>query len=302
MLSPEERFMIGLRVLEQLRPILRRERMSKRQAVASPSANKPPGPDETQPTAPVEATEMPSLQAFLEANPLGQGSVAMGVCQDGVLLSLELDNPAPGSILISGDQGSGKTRFLRSLLASAVLINEPDQVAFHIVARRSEEYADLDVDHCQGLFSYDDPGVADLLQDLIHEGEARRLSRTQGNALLLIIDDLGALLPQLNKEAFTHLYWLAHHGPRSRIWVLASLATRDISRVDPRLLSVFRSRLIGHMTDLSASISFSARPDPPASELVPGLQFCTWLGGEWLQLWICEADPLFPHETPGDSS
>lgn len=295
MLTPEERFKIGLEILKELGPKLG----LKRGQTGTPAQDVPvPAPTaEEEIAAPeaagaAEATANTLQELLTLAGPLEPGSLVLGACEDGMPLTLELDNPAPGAILIGGDPGSGKTRLLRAILASAALANSPEEVNYCIIASRPEEYADLDNDHCQVIFPAGDPGIPELIEELALEAEARRAARSQGPAILLVIDDLPALLQGLDRQGFSRLYWLVRHGPRSRIWPLASLSSMAAGEMDLRLISVFRSRLTSFTANSQAAVLLTGQPDSPANQLTPGDMFCTLMGSEWLYLWTCAFEPL----------
>lgn len=297
MMTPEERMKIGLQILKELGPKLGLNRnrpetvksmhTETSQLVIDAAGGSP------HPSSVAAEGQLPSLQEVLSAaGQLAPSSLILGLCQDGRPLSLELDNPAPGAILIGGDHSCGKTRLLKSALASVTLINKPEVVSYAIVARDPSEYSNLDNDYCQVLLSTMDPAVSELIEELASEAETRRTSHLPNPAILFIIDDLAALVKVLDRQAFSRLYWLVRHGPRSRIWPLVSLSTDSVDKIDPRLIAAFRSRLTGYTTGRQAAETLSGQPDPPVEQLTPGTMFCTLLGSDWFYLWVCEPDAI----------
>ena len=167
-----------------------------------------------------------------------------------------------------------------------------------MVSAQPEEYSDLgSLDHCQELFPVEEPGVEELIADLVEITESRKLSGPQDPVYLLVIDDLTALLPFLDERSFSRLYWLIRHGPRYRVWTLAGLAAEQANQLDGRFLSAFRTRLFGFMHNERQACLLAGDESLATSDLEKGLQFLVPYGGDWLRFWLCEPDS---HDLDGD--
>ncbi|MEW5868103.1 MAG: FtsK/SpoIIIE domain-containing protein [Chloroflexota bacterium] len=303
-MSLDERFVIGLKMLERLRPSLRARRANQPTTARThlPAADnlelEEEPVEERRLEAPVTEwrpdaqTGLPSMETLLEQ--LGETapcSVVLGVCEDGLPFLLDLTNPAPGALLLAGDQASGKTRLLRSVLASAVYLNDPDQVAFYLVAQRPDEFIDLaGADHCQQFSAVQDKGLDELVAELASLAEERRRGQQDGPAILLVIDDLTSCLEVIDEQAYNRLYWLIRHGPRSRVWTLASLCMQKANNIDPRFLSAFRTRLFGHIADRRQSGALAGDKRLDTRRLESGYEFCVPYGDEWVHFWICDPE------------
>lgn len=304
MLSLDERFVIGLKMLEKLRPSLRARRASQPAAArtrlrVADTLEAENAPVEERPLEapatgwkPDAQTRLPSLEALLDQ--LGETapySVVLGVCEDGLPFLLDLTNPAPGALLLAGDRASGKTRLLRSVLASAVYLNEPDQVAFYLAALRPDEFTDLaGADHCQQLNAVREAGLDELVAELVSLAEQRRRGQQDGPAILLVIDDLTSCLEVIDEQTYNRLYWLIRHGPRSRVWTLASLCTQKANSIDPRFLSAFRTRLFGHVADRRQANALAGDQRLDTRRLESGYEFCVPYGEEWVHFWVCDPE------------
>ena len=284
MLTLDQRLIIGLKALQ--RPSQRSPSPS-RLAVERPAqAEDPDG--------------LLSLEALFErVGEMPPNSMLLGVCDEdlpqhgGLPFVIDLIDPAPGSLLITGDPGSGKTRLLRAILASAACQNPPDQAAFYLVAHQPAQFSDIGhLDHCRLVMQTFDKSLASVVQELADLAEERRRERFAGPAVILAIDDLASALLSLDEFAFTLLYWLIHHGPRSRIWTLATLSTRRIDDLDLRFLAAFRSRLVGHIAEPGQVQTLSGSQDLPAWELKKGQQFYLPYEAQWLRFRICEPQSL----------
>ena len=67
------------------------------------------------------ANQVPSLaqvrgDLLASVGDIPKNSVLFGIARDGLPLLLHLRDPRPGPILVTGDQGSGKTAFLTAML------------------------------------------------------------------------------------------------------------------------------------------------------------------------------------------
>ena len=87
-------------------------------------------------------------------------------------------------------------------------------------------------------------------------------------------------------EEIQALYWLIRHGPRSRVWTIATLPMERGREIEPRFLSAFRTRLFGQTGDRKLVTSLSDDSDLQPGGLEKG-QFYIPYGGEWLRLWAC---------------
>lgn len=298
MLSSEERLMIGLKVLERIKPMLRGRQDG---GPVSTQGNSYVAKDrfeqvERNEVWDVDGENQSSLQALIErAGELPSFSAILGTCEDGLPFLLDLTNPAPGSLLIAGDRGAGKTRLLQAILGSAEILNSPDQVRFHLIAQDGQDYDQIAAyEHCLDTIPAEDISMNELILSLADTAEERRHSSRwvleEEPILILAIDDLASCLQYMDRETFTRLSWLVRHGPRSRIWTIATLDTSGALRVDERLLAAFRTRLIGRIRSSRQAAALAGQPDPGVRNLAAGEQFCVPFGEDWIRFWICDAN------------
>ena len=290
MLTPEERLMIGLKFLERFKPNLQYRRQQ------HPLKPDPQADDskliaqealiqegETQDDRP------PSIQRIIDqTGPFSPGSLILGSCEDGLPFILDLANPAPGALLISGDNDSGKTRLLHSILRSAETLNSPAQVSFSLLVGDPDEYTDLSQSpNCQEMLDLKDRSVDDLILALDAAVEQRRYGNARGPSLILAIDDLASFLHYSSDESAHMLHTILKHGPRSRIWTFATLRSADANQIDERLIFAFRTRLVGQILDSGLATYLANDPESGAGNLVSGSQFCVPFGEDWIRFWIC---------------
>jgi len=214
-------------------------------------------------------------------------SVILGKCDDDLPLTIELTNPAPGSILITGDSGSGKTRLMQSILRSAAVLNNPNNMQFYIITQDPREYEELSLTpNCQQILPVEETALQGLVLSLLEKAEQFRRSGPKDPTIMLAIDNLAALSPYLNFELTAALFRLVRHGPRSRIWIIATLPAESADLVHEKILEAFRTRLVGKISSILRATDITGESSSPATELVCGTQFCVPVKGEWVEFWI----------------
>lgn len=154
--------------------------------------------------------------------PLPEGSVLIGMCEDGLPFQLDWNNPRSGSVLIKGYGGSSygvKEDFLRAALASANQIHKPSEVQFYILDfLSSPEYSINESNPFVGAAAVAD---ADRAAEIIGQVE-KLLGRDNGRAVLLAIAEIGTLKSNINDNAWDNLMRVIAEGPDSRIWTFAT--------------------------------------------------------------------------------
>mgnify|MGYP005847498479 CR=1 FL=1 len=290
MITVNNRWNLGQKLLERARPFLPSQAVRRR-----PLPRKaPPDPDiahaDEYAVLSQEKTISLSLADIVQSHsPFPAYTAIMGVCDDGLPFLLDLSNPAPGSLLVVGDPQAGMAAFIKATLASAALLNAPDQVSFSLIVHEPGDFLYLSqADHCQELLTPTHSAADSFIESLVETAEQRRREARSGPALILAIDNLAACLQAFNQETFTRLYWLVRHGPRYRLWTLAGLSTEDIKCVEPHLLAAFRTRILGSTRPSRQMERLIGTRVEELPSLEPGAQFCTSYAGDWIRFWICE--------------
>lgn len=196
---------------------------------------------------------MPPLKRiFKEYRPFPEKTVILGLCEDHLPLVLDLKNPRAGSILISGEPGSGKTNLIGTIARSASLIESPDSISYCVISTKPDELADLyNAPHCQALVAPYDRAAGEIILALSAIAEQRRSGRERGPALLLLIDDIYPLLTHyFDFNTFVHLKWLVQNGPRSQVWPVISIQTNNVWDLSRDFINIFPFRIVGHQNRL----------------------------------------------------
>ena len=282
MLTKNETLQIGWEILEKLLP------QSHARRRPPPTGNYPiegmnPPPEASSPPAPGGPGPLPTIREIInQLRPLPPYAALLGVCEDGLPFLFDLSDPSPGSLLITGEASSGKSRLLRTILASASAMNHTEQVMFNLICPDSGIFSDLSrLSHCISSVSTYDRASSELVIDLAKIAEQRKSGRQRGPVFILAIDDLATLLSYNEFELYSHLKWLVKHGPDSGIWPVAILRSGRLNKYGKRLLNEFGTHLIGKPSSRALPASAGG------GFLNSGAngQFETYVNGQGVRFW-----------------
>ncbi len=228
----------------------------------------------------------PTLQqALRNIGPLPDGTVLLGLGYDRLPVIFDLHNPQPGSFLILSDSQCGKTNLITSALQSAAFLS-PGQISLYIIA--AEVYnADafcLTSHHFDSSRPYQPEAVhiINKLAALVQRRSAAGQPHTP--AVLLAIDDLELMLAHLSAQDRQTLFWLIHHGAAVRVWTICSASSNSFrtGALSAGLPAAFGTILCGYMQDQALANSLTD-DEPPASALIPGVEFCLRSNQAWMR-------------------
>jgi hypothetical protein len=286
MLTTQESIQFGLKLLEQIKPHFnwasftgKTDRSSASNVIARHPAKE-------------SASRLPSLQELAQhIGPYYPGSILLGICKDNLPLLIDLANPTPGAILIAGDQGSGKTLLLQAVLNSAVLLNSPGQVLISVVTSRPQAFTSLSqTPHCQRVIDPSSQSAIEWIRTMEEALEGRRQTGGRGPAMVLALDDLASILQSLDIETVTRLINLAKNGPRSRIWLIATLPSYLVKEIDDRVLDTFPTRVLAKIANESLVEYLFGTLPPKEQELPDERGYYVPFGEEWINFWVCNND------------
>jgi GTPase SAR1 family protein len=241
---------------------------------------------------PIVQVRIPSLEQVLAGlSSIPEYSILIGAGEDGSPILMDLSSSQAGSLLILGDSGSGKTRLMLSILASACLINSPRKFRFSCITFQLGDIAWLNKKpHAYQITAPYNEKAYQVIRELAELLEQRRNGRDSGPAVILAIDGLDELVPSLDAELLDLLLWMIENGPPYRIWTLATLDAHKGNLVQPEVIERFGSWLVGFMAStpidgLFSTPRFEKRIQYP-HRLLPGAQFGVLVEGEWVQFWV----------------
>ena len=225
---------------------------------------------------------LPSLaEILIEVAPLPQEALFLGIADDGLPILLNLRDPVPGPLLISADDGAGKTDFLKLIAKALIELHDPADVQFGVVTTNPEEWKGYEqATHCVGIFPVYQKSAMDFILSL---GEWAHMNKSR-QSIVLLVDDLSRIV-DVDPEAKDTLRWLLMRGPARHVWPIVSLDPSKCKYVQP-WLELFRTRVFGMIQNTYLTEAITRSPGGGLESLVKGSQFSMREGNDWLRFWI----------------
>ena len=233
----------------------------------------------TQPK-PVPAT--PTLNGVLsEIGSMPREGLFLGIASDGLPVLLNLHDSTPGPILITGDAGSGKTAFLRTIARAVQQTHRSENVQFGVITDRPDEWDTVPkTDHFVGVFSVHHNSAQDFLLSLAGWAHANKSRQS----VLLFIDDLESVT-KLDADALQNLRWLLLRGPARRVWPMITLNAERYGQV-VSWIQTFRTRIFGRIEKTNNVFAVGGDEASALDRLEAGMQFALREKGNWLRFWL----------------
>ncbi len=228
-------------------------------------------------------TGLPTLRSVItDASPLPQEALFLGLAEDGLPVLLNLYDPIPGPILITGDQTSGKTSLLQMIARATELLHSPSEVQYGVITQYPNEWTNFQNNQNNaGVYTTQDNATQELLQSLVTWAHN---NKSEGQSILLLIDDLEAMT-KLDQLAEQNLRWLLLRGPSRRIWPIITINAVQAQNIET-WLGFFRTRLFGCIRDLRNSHFVTGYSNKSLNDLTAGSQFTMREGNNWLNFWV----------------
>ena len=227
----------------------------------------------------------PLSEVLAEFGPMPPEALFLGVASDGLPVLLNLHDPIPGPLLITGDAGIGKTGLLQIITRAAGKMHQPQELQFGVLTSYPDEWnASEDIPNNVGIFPFYHQSAEDFILSLASWAHENKTSR---QSVLLLLDDLEAA-STLNFDARQNLRWLLLRGPARRIWPIITLNPHRMESIGP-WLEAFHTRIFGtiqnphHISQLGAETA-------ELDSLNGGSQFTLREGDHWLRFWIPSID------------
>lgn len=231
--------------------------------------------------------DLPTLRTVLaDISPLPKEAIYLGQADDGLPVLLNLHDPVPGPILVSGDKASGKTVLLQTVARAVNLIHPPSRVQYGVITATPDEWEQgLNDQNNAGIYSTQDENSQELLQSLVtwaHNNKGGEQS------ILLLIDDLEAVV-KLDEQAQQDLRWLLLRGTSRRVWCFVTLNAHRADALT-EWLGFFRTRLFGHTENPDDARLLTGNSKHTLAHLTAGLQFALRENENLLNFWLPAID------------
>ena len=258
-MSTTDQFLLALQSYQEIQAELHQEEQSLPVGLQTPSP------------------EVPKTQAAT----IPDGSLLLGLAEDGLPVLLDLYDPAPGPLLVAGDGGCGKTAFLQSL-ARASDIQNPGDIQFGVLTPFPEEWAALDAQpNCLGIWPAHHPSARGFLSQLA--GWAEELPETR-QVVILLFDGLD-LMTGSGFQSQHDLRWLLMYGPERQIWPVVTVNPGRLTHLQT-WLDYFRTRVIGQIKHTHNTRMLVDNPEINLANFLPGIQFGLSQPNSWLKFWL----------------
>lgn len=258
---------------------------------AQPEADAPPPTpaSTTSPALPQPLPGAPTLEQIIKQNhDLPAQAAVLGVCDDGLPVLLDLHDPAPGGLIVIGDEREAQLDMLRNALASLAGRGSPRTIQFIILSCEPQKWQAWVEEkgysrYCLAVESADAGVASDWIIQLADWTEQRRLGQTSGPSVLLVMDTL-SFLPSLPYDIRLNFEWMATEGPPAQIWPLAVIST-DLAKAltGRRMLRAFHTRVLGYADQAADYVPLAGLDSTEAQTFGRRGTFQVKAGDTWLR-------------------
>lgn len=234
------------------------------------SASRPPVPG------------LPTLKSVLaDTSPLPREALFLGLAEDGLPVLLNLYDPIPGPILITGDQASGKTTLLQTIARATDLLHSPAEVQYGVITPYPDEWKNFHGNQNNaGIYFTQDNNAKELLQSLVTWAHN---NKGESQSILILIDGLEAVT-KLDPQVEQNLRWLLLRGPSRRVWPIVTLNTTRAQSMKA-WLEFFRTRLFGYSKNPNESNLITGNSNHTLNHLSAGSQFAMREENKLINFW-----------------
>ncbi len=234
--------------------------------------------DQTQPT-----TDTSNSSGILDQlGPLPRGALFLGTALDGLPVLLNLYDPHPGPILITGETGAGKTTFLQYVARMAAQTHQESDLQFAVITNRREEWNEIEkTKHLVGIFDANQSSAQELISSLAAWAHSNKNAQ---QSVLLLVDDLESIAKS-DFEALQNFRWLLLRGPARRVWPIITMSAERYGQV-LAWIEIFRTRIFGRIANARVAEALGGDKTSALEELEAGKQFSLRENGTWLRFTI----------------
>jgi hypothetical protein len=225
---------------------------------------------------------VPALSAVLTTlGAVPAGAIFLGIATDGLPVLLNIQDPHPGPMLITGDAGAGKTAFLQTIAQALAQTLREGDVRFGVITNYPDEWERLKGSpHQAGIFPVGHKSAPEFIDSLAAWAHSRNTSQ---HPMLLLVDDLESVAT-LDPQAVQNFRWLLLRGPARRVWPIVTLNAPRYGQVMSWLQN-FRTRIFGRIANPRVAEALGAE-NTSVDQLEPGIFFTMREKENWLRFWL----------------
>lgn len=227
----------------------------------------------------------PLNEVLTEFGSMPVEALFLGVASDGLPVLLNLFDPIPGPLLISGDAGTGKTSLLQIIATAAGRTHQAEELQFGVLTNHPDEWSGLEnIPNNVGIFPINDRSSEDFILSLASWAHGNKTSQ---QSVILLLDDLEAAT-NLDFDAKQNLRWLLLRGPARRVWPIITLNPSRMDNISA-WLDAFHTRIFAPIQSQSQIRQLEAE-QADLDSLTIGSQFVLREGDHWLKFWVPTLD------------
>lgn len=229
------------------------------------------------------------LLSVLDEKP--PGHIPLGFGQDGWPVHWNITDPYSRSLVIIGDQGSGKNNLLKLIAELVDHIDPHRQLPSAVTAESFQDWFNFPgIIKCIGIMPSDHCALMAIITDAVKSA----LNDTAGQKInIILIDNLNDLL-RSNECDRQALYWMITRGPQYGLIPVVTLNTRD-ALSSPTWVDLFQRKIFSNIESVEAVWTLAGDPELRLDMLFAGAQFVWRQGFRWQRFWVpvLEDDRLF---------
>lgn len=225
---------------------------------------------------------VPALSSVLaKIGSLPSQALFLGVASDGLPVLLDLHDPHPGPMLITGDSGAGKTAFLNAMAQALTQAHSPGDVQFGVITNYPDEWQNLPASpHQAGIFPVGHHSAEEFIDSLAAWAHSKKSPQ---RCIMLLVDDLESVAT-FGTECLQNFRWLLLRGPTRRVWPIVTLNAPRYGQVLSWLPS-FRTRIFGRVANPRVAEALGGE-NAYLDQLEAGIYFTLRERENWLRFWL----------------
>ncbi|HFE66067.1 MAG TPA: hypothetical protein ENJ93_02295 [Chloroflexi bacterium] len=232
-----------------------------------------------------EEAPVPLLDLITLAPEMPPVTAVLGIDEAGNPLLLEFSADDLTHMLISGSAGAGKTTLLRTIAVSLALSNRQSRLQLAVIgANKADQSIDsalapLDyLPHMLAPVAFTPAETKELLQFMVDEVDYRQEQQMQTPVIILLVDDVVALMDSVGPFVSEAVTKISQHGPDVGIHLALTAGQPASEKLSTVLRANLPVRIVGRVADAAAAQAASDLPGTQAEYLLGEGDFVAVVG------------------------